>query len=260
MSILYDVPSIGKVDTGYKQKGPTCWYYASKMLLRFHNLLDKTESARVYEQFKTIHELRKIITEGRGYENLRARLQEALSGTEVSSLLAMLEGTTDPRRERLQRVLDKLQSFEEAQLERLEILNTLTDGIFRGLPGTRLQDPPHLERLLRSFGPFYAGGSLAVKRENLQDTGRKTPGGETILGVVALKAESHHAVVVAGIDGETIYYKDPHGTDKLRTVPFGAFGPNVFTRIAAQCPKAYPITEAELEYPCPHCQQRSIAL
>jgi hypothetical protein len=63
LAIRYEIPSIGKAETGYSQKGPTCWYYAAKMLLKFHQKFEKREDNRVYQEFKELHELRKLLTE-----------------------------------------------------------------------------------------------------------------------------------------------------------------------------------------------------
>jgi len=59
--IVLKVPAVSGTNS-FSQKGPTCWYYSSKMLLRFHDmLLDKNSD--LYKQFKAMHELRKVLTD-----------------------------------------------------------------------------------------------------------------------------------------------------------------------------------------------------
>ena len=61
--VFYAVPHIGASNTDrmYSQKGPTCWYYAAKMLLKYHGLLDpRVES--IYRSFKALSQLRKELT------------------------------------------------------------------------------------------------------------------------------------------------------------------------------------------------------
>ena len=57
MSVFFNVPSIGN-STG-KQKGPTCWFYAAKMIRKFHDAYDKTDHA---SRIRILSVIRKVIT------------------------------------------------------------------------------------------------------------------------------------------------------------------------------------------------------
>ena len=67
MGFYYNVPKIAEYKKGlpdegiqYAQKGPTCWYYAAKMMLKFHGMTEPAHEK--YDEFKTVHELRKALT------------------------------------------------------------------------------------------------------------------------------------------------------------------------------------------------------
>lgn len=62
-SIIYKVPFIGASndDRRYAQKGPTCWYYAGKMLMKYHDVIHKKYDA-IYQSYKALSQVRKLMT------------------------------------------------------------------------------------------------------------------------------------------------------------------------------------------------------
>ncbi|HEX8392124.1 MAG TPA: hypothetical protein VF665_07220 [Longimicrobium sp.] len=72
MKIHYEVPSIGKEANGWAQQGPTCWYYATKMLLKFHKAVDPAAQG-FYENLKALKIFKQFFVETeRGAESQKA--------------------------------------------------------------------------------------------------------------------------------------------------------------------------------------------
>lgn len=202
MAILYRIPSIGKESNKYAQKGPTCWYYAAKMLLKFHQKLEKREDNQVYEQFKQLHEFRKILTDlGEHFEGLaKTKMSQAYHGTrtwtkeEVTAELEMrrltlltcgldepvmrsmledlkaefeekLSRTPDPVRvERLRKAVEILDQKIGERLDRLELLSNFVPGAgFISVEAT-FSNGEDIEAILRKYGPVYAGGGLTLTK------------------------------------------------------------------------------------------------
>jgi hypothetical protein len=69
--VIFNIPPVGgshEGDRRWGQIGPTCWYYAAKMLLRFHDLTTP-EAGAIYEDYKALQEMRKALVELRGEED-----------------------------------------------------------------------------------------------------------------------------------------------------------------------------------------------
>jgi len=56
--ILYKLPKVAS-SNNYKQKGPTCWYYAVKALIELHKFREYPEFEKLWQQ---LHLVRKQIT------------------------------------------------------------------------------------------------------------------------------------------------------------------------------------------------------
>ncbi|MBN6714788.1 papain-like cysteine protease family protein [Pseudomonas capsici] len=261
MAILYNIPRIGAGSPNkWGQRGPTCWYYVSKTLLKFHDMIQP--ASEHYESFKTMHELRSVLTQmgelepsgnrndknividrlaTRSHETLRkingrsqalAQLRRKLRTASAASthrlqqhidtLEKLLEGnrTEHPRRIA---AIEALRSYEDNDLSRAKIFESFfPDGTFRIVQadvwsGDKFT-PELLEECLANWGPCYAGGEFSVK--TIDRSGADTKAGDRVVNVSEFRTGSAHAIVIAGIDGNTVYYKDPNHSDELATCSF----------------------------------------
>jgi hypothetical protein len=280
LAIRYELPSIGKEETCYAQKGPTCWYYAAKMLLKFHQKLEKREDNIVYQQCKELHELRKILTElgqdfeqaaglaklrlARKYHDTRAwgaeeveeeikkkkaillecQLDEKTIDTVVNAeeLRAKTKRAPDPVLVgRLRNAVEILDKKIGERLGRLELLsNFVPEAGFIAIEA-KFTSGDDVEGVLEKFGPFYAGGGLAMRKKVkiteafLSASAKGSVTFAELEYVNELDPKSAHAIVISGVKGDSLFCVDPNASDKQVEIDFSAFGANVRSAIVLRC-------------------------
>ena len=242
MGILYKVPRIGTAKTGFKQKGPTCWYYAAKMLLKFHDLYDKSNDA--YQEFKALHELRSVLTrydydtrkdsvealkqaikKCSVYEDLKKR-EPTLNEKQKANLKYLQDwvrgNDVEVKRERIQSAIETLEEMENGDLSRLELLMSFVPSAqFASIPVDQYKSADQIEDLLERWGPFYSGGHVVAAKGNMQARGDL--GGDHLVYVKEFEKKGSHAILVIGAKGDDVYYKDPNGTDEIRVIERAKF-------------------------------------
>ncbi|HTZ89459.1 MAG TPA: hypothetical protein VMA71_03910 [Alloacidobacterium sp.] len=250
MAILYDLPRINERGD-FGQKGPTCWYYASKLLLKFHEKLEKREDNQIYKQMKSLHGLRKALCE---IEDKARRDNSASVSKELRASINYLKSKSSPYyyehlpegrlRDHYKKVFDHLNApvapyiaqLEQARkilddiegdgMDRLALLTNFVPDAGFVVIGSKISDvyadPDTLEKGLRDYGPMYTGGELtrATYQETKESVGLKQ---DKLIGVTGLKPKSAHICVIAGVKNSTVYYKDPNYTNEVFTADFDAF-------------------------------------
>ena len=241
--IAFSLPRIStsaKYGSGqFSQKGPTCWYYAAKILSKLHN---NTGRAGLRE----LHWVRKAIGE---VSDLASYLGEEASEdpdqvlqritfleTHYKQWIKHYEDVRDNEMLRLSRFYDnklretatlafrfrlgvpdydtakrklaeitaaKTKLAQAADLTRFTLLNAFAPGLFtrRSVAADTLTSTA-VEKVLRKWGPFYASGQVWTSSRNvalLAELGGNTFGADTI-GAVDHFEEGSHAVLVCGID------------------------------------------------------------
>jgi len=236
MGILYKVPRIGAEPT-FKQKGPACWYYAAKMLLKFHNLYDKSDDA--YKEFKALHELRSVLTRydydtrKESVEALKAQIrkcdayamlkkrQNSLTDNQKKSLQDIEEWVKgnglDVKRERIESAIKTLEEMASGDLPRLELLMSFVPSAgFASIPVDQYKTDNQIEDLLERWGPFYSGGHVVAAKGSLEPRGDL--GGDHLVYVKDFAEKGSHAIIVIGANDNDVYYKDPNGSDQIRMI------------------------------------------
>jgi hypothetical protein len=284
MSIIFNVAPVGA------QKGGTCWYYVSKMLVNFHDIRNTNN-----KEWRALHQLREVISEldadspllGEGaMESLNwfqgrlmatfnevdgplrqydqwarepgfyAKQQATIALSQINKKFTTLAEARQKRDEVLlaRQKVNLLQSNS-----RIEILQAfMTPGLFseEQVPADTLTSQ-EIETRLRSHGPFYAGGNLSASRSNLKVRSGQGLGTTDSRANVYQMDEGGHAVMVVGVQRKTILYKDPHNSRQIRMINVSTFvkqwrqNSPTCTLVKLTCPQATAVVGG-----CPHGQAR----
>lgn len=210
MAIRYDLPAVGA------QKGPTCWYTAVKMMLRFHNIgADQTRRAQWHE----LHELRKIITE------LAAAKKPYDYRSVLTAIISKMYATSGASADR--KHLRSLKNKWEAAGSdaRFSVLDAFLPGLIRPVILAAGQyDTTFVADSLGKYGPLYASvfrpGVSLMDMDYVQDPFPNQSG-----YVYKYDAKSsfggRHAIVIFGVDDhDTIYYADPNAPHRYSMIPW----------------------------------------
>lgn len=211
MAIRYLIPTIGA------QKGPTCWYTAAKMMLRFHGMIDPEQT--YHNEWKELHELRKTIT----------ALAKAKEPYDYRSVLKNLisrmtaEDGASPEREHLRSLKRKWESAGSD--ERFDVLQAFVPGLIAPLPLAGANyDAAFVETSLATYGPLYASvnrpGTSLMDMDYAPDPFPNQTG-----YVYKYDAKASfgglHAIVIFGVDAqENIYYADPNNPHRYSVIPW----------------------------------------
>lgn len=275
MAILYSLPRINE-NGDFGQKGPNCWYYGSKLLLKFHDRLDKRDDNITLKEFKSLHRLRKVLCEIADREK-KGTKEEALTGLRLALATLYKEGWDyrmyEPggvqyqHRKRifdhfnpdaastigqLERAIKTLDKIDDELRDRSAIIATFvpTAGFFEPGPYKEVYaSPESLEKTLKVHGPIYTGGELTRTFQGGEKSATASAQ-DILVAVSGLKPGSAHICVVAGIKGTTVYYKDPNYTHELLTHDFALFAAAINEPpLALKCGDSSPEG-------CSHCQSK----
>ena len=231
MAVRYAIPSVSA------QKGPTCWYYTMKMLLRFHHLIGPGED--LYQHWKRLHHVRRACTaldeakQKRTPDNIRGKLREfeAAEGFDQAlhdacKMAAGLQGSAR---------FVIAEEYLPGRLQEVQLQGNL--------------DAAFVERSLRSYGPLYASIHSFGKGPFDQDLVPDPLNAQRWVYTLDPNGQEggRHAILISGIDGEQrVYFNDPNHPHRFTMVPWevlksklnspgGSTGASLFG--AAVCPR-----------------------
>ncbi|NHZ67006.1 hypothetical protein [Massilia genomosp. 1] len=227
MSILFNVAPVGAKndDEPYSQRGPTCWYYAAKMLVALHNL---RSTADFEKQWKALHQLRKTITNvaapptladqhndhkhlhdklkaesgsAEGYINMLIQLRETHGGTLPSTVAkAFYRDASKDLKTNFREYEHQIPAVTAAYEIMKSVTNTQREHLLeKFLPhtfkaSTITQADCTLEKIeerLKRGGPFYASGELwSHSKVRTSQSVDQSPSGGRAASVAALADHS----------------------------------------------------------------------
>jgi hypothetical protein len=166
--------------------------------------------------------------------------------TEASeaSLNQALHRTPDPVKvERLRKAVEILDEKIGDSLDRLELLTNFVSGAGFIKVESKLGNEDDVEKILRTYGPVFAGGRLALttRRVKVTEALRNSDGegkglpSSVLEFVYELDPKSAHVLVISGIKGKSVFCVDPNASNKQVEVDFAALSAHVDSIIAIQC-------------------------
>jgi hypothetical protein len=198
MAIRYIIPAVGA------QKGPTCWYYTMKMLLRFHAKIGDGETLET--GWKKLHRLRQVLTE-MASENVDRTKQNI-----VARFTHMMQMETDgTKRAQLREIRANVQNA--ASVERFNITGSFLPNAIDPVPlGDHAFNVDFVEWALTNHGPLYSsiyalGGGI-FDRDFVEDP--MEPGKYIYKLDGTAQVGGLHAICISGVDDDgNVYYNDP---------------------------------------------------
>jgi hypothetical protein len=276
MGIFYKVDPVAK-NHDFKQKGPTCWYYVAKMMLKFHGLYDGEKKDEIYDEWKSLHAIRKIIfelkfREGDPYKlaSIMAKLKIKLDKVDASLKKAINDKESDVTGAFVDELNEKIKQCGQKNADLTKAAAALDQLKEKGLSHRKLVlqtfvpsgkfkanvfSDNNVEKHLRTLGPLYVSGGL-IRKESQE--GLAADGATMVCAVTELNAESHHAVLLIGASGDVLFYIDPNKSDQVRQVSREILFKNVkrVKRNGNRIETLYPVCKTESEDRCMHCKER----
>jgi hypothetical protein len=215
--IRYHIPTINE------QKGPTCWYYAAKMLMRFHSLIGPNEALRA--QWELLKRVRESITE------LSAARQPYEKANVVAHLTLRMQREPDSaERQKLREARATLQGA--ASTDRFVLLDAFFANMVVPVNVGNQWDADFLRQTLHDAGPLYASIYRLGAAPAMSDLDYVPD--PMLHGQYVYKLDEscliggRHAIVVAGVDdNDHVHYIDPHLPHRYIMVPWAVFAANV---------------------------------